>query len=61
MNPDVVALQEVIGAGPRGSGQEEKIGQQLEANIKKELGASAQLEYTSETSRIIKLERDSRL
>ena len=29
MNPDIVALQEVIGAGPRGSGQEKKIGQRL--------------------------------
>lgn len=29
MNPDIVALQEVIGAGPRGSGQEEKISQRL--------------------------------
>jgi len=29
LNPDIVALQEVIGAGPRGLGQEEKISQRL--------------------------------
>jgi len=29
LNPDIVALQEVIGAGPRGSGQEERISQRL--------------------------------
>jgi len=29
MNPDIVAMQEVIGAGPRGSGQEEKISRRL--------------------------------
>ena len=29
LNPDVVALQEVIGNGPRGRGQEEEIGDRL--------------------------------